>query len=106
MSYPKLRDRVRLCSPVQTRQPSGAVKEGWSDPVTAYADVEYLGSRTYTAALAEQTGCPVRVIVRKRPVAEGWRALVDGAPFKVSTVEPHRERGFLVLMLKKDDGNG
>ena len=106
MSAPRLKDRIKLCSPVVTRSPSGAEKKGWAVPVPVFAKVEYLGSRVYTAALAEQTGCSVRAIVRKRPVAEGWRALVGGEPFKISTVDPHKERGFLVLMLQKDDGNG
>lgn len=106
MTTPRLKERIKLSSPVVTRSPSGAEKTGWSDPVPVFAKVEYLGSRVYAAALAEQTGCSVRATVRKRPVAEGWRALVDGVPFKVSSVDPHRDRGFLVLMLEKDDGNG
>jgi SPP1 family predicted phage head-tail adaptor len=106
MTVPILKDRIWLSSPEESRSPSGAVKKGWTDLRKVYAAVEYLASRVYTAALAEQTGCTVRVVIRRRPVASGRRALVDRVTYAVKTVEPHRERGFLVLMLEKDDGNG
>lgn len=106
MSIPVLRGRIRLCAPQITRLPSGGEQKAWTAPVPVFAKVDYLGSRVYTAALAEQTGCSVRVIVRKRMVASGWRVLLDGVLFAVSTVEPHKAPGFLVLMLRKDDGNG
>lgn len=106
MSIPVLSGRIRLCAPQIVRLPSGGEQKTWTAPVPVFAKVDYLGSRVYTAALAEQTGCSVRVIVRKRMVASGWRVLLDGVLFAVSTVEPHKALGFLVLMLRKDDGNG
>lgn len=106
MSIPVLSGRIRLCAPQIARLPSGGEQKTWTAPVPVFAKVDYLGSRVYTAALAEQTGCSVRVIVRKRMVASGWRVLLDGVLFAVSTVEPHKAPGFLVLMLRKDDGNG
>ncbi|OQS41824.1 phage head closure protein [Chromobacterium haemolyticum] len=106
MNATQLKDRIRLRAPVKRRLPSGQEKTGWSDAKPAHAKVEYLGARTYTAALAEQTGCSVRATVRRRPVAHGWRVELEGGPFKVKTVEPHKQRGYLVLMLERDDGNG
>ncbi|OHX20506.1 phage head completion protein [Chromobacterium sphagni] len=101
-----LKDRIRLSQPTKTRTPSGAVREVWSEPKAVHARVDYLGARTYTAALAEQTGCRVRATIRCRVVADGWRVLVHGQPFKIKTAEPHKEPGYLVLMLETHDGNG
>lgn len=106
MSVPVLSGRIKLCAPQVARLPSGSEQKTWSAPVPVWAKVDYLGSRVYTAALAEQTGCSVRAIVRRRVVATDWRVLLDGVLFVVSTVEPHKTPGFLVLMLRKDDGNG
>ncbi|WP_043616879.1 head-tail adaptor protein [Chromobacterium violaceum] len=106
MNASMLNNRIRLSQPIKSRQPSGAVREGWGEPKPVHAKVDYLGARTYTAALAEQTGCSVRATIRRRAVAQGWRAWVDGLPLKVKTIEPHQDRSYLVLMLRTDDGNG
>lgn len=101
-----LNDRIRVQSLVETRQPSGAVTRGWSVPFVVYAKVEYLGANTYQAALAEQTGCSVRVTIRDRALLAGWRVLHGGGVFRVKVVQPHAQRGYQVLMLEVDDGNG
>ncbi|WP_046158596.1 phage head closure protein [Chromobacterium vaccinii] len=106
MNASMLNDRVRLSQPIKTRKPSGGWVDSWTEPKPVHARIEYLGARTYTAALAEQTGCRVRATIRRRAVVHGWRALVHGQPFKVKTVEPHANRDFLVLMLETSDGNG
>ncbi|PRP71500.1 hypothetical protein BUE93_05740 [Chromobacterium amazonense] len=106
MNASMLKDRIWLSQPIKTRTPSGGVVDGWTEPKPVHARVDYLGARTYTAALAEQTGCSVRATIRRRDVAHGWRALVYGQPFKVKTVEPHENRDYLVLMLETHDGNG
>ncbi|MCD0494827.1 phage head closure protein [Chromobacterium violaceum] len=106
MNASMLNGRIWLSWPVKTRKPSGQEVIAWSERKRIHARIEYLGARTYTAALAEQTGCSIRATIRRREVAHGWRALVNGQPFKVKTVQPHQEPGYFVLMLETSDGNG
>lgn len=108
MSAPMLNQRIRLQAPETRRLPSGQQVPGYGPAVPVFARIDYLSSRAYTAALAEQSGCGVRLTVRRRPVGMGWRCtLPDGGVYRVKTrPEPHRVNGFLVLMLEVDDGNG
>lgn len=101
-----LNDRIRVQAPTPIRLPSGEVVNQWSVPFALYAKVDVLGARSYTAALAEQTGCSLRVTIRERSILVGWRVLHGGGVYRVKAVLPHEQRGYQVLMLEVDDGNG
>lgn len=106
MNARELNEVVGLAAKLDTRKPSGQMVSQFASPTGAFAKVEYLSSKVYTAALAEQTGCELRVTIRQRSLATGSRLWHLHQPFAVKTITPHQTKGFIVLMCEKDDGNG
>lgn len=101
----QLPHRLVLQLPRHSRLPSGAVATQAHDEVPVYARVEVLSATTYRAALAEQTGCELRVLIRQRLLPAGVLFDWKGRRYRVKNDLP-AQAGFSWLMCGVSDGNG
>jgi len=89
----KLRHRVRIDKPVQTRNAAGAASIGWEEVATVWAAIEPLSAKEFIQSGAEQSKVVARIVMRRRELPINYR-LVHGANiYNLTGVLPDRDSG-------------
>lgn len=90
MLAPRLRHRITIQQPQNTRDAHGGIVPGWAvfaDQVPA--EVVPLSGREFVAAQAVQAGVTTRITLRDLPgLTAAMRVLHDGATYNIKAVLP------------------
>ena len=103
MEATKLRHRIDIEEPTQTRDAWGGVVETWTTFLECVpAEVVPLSGREFMAATAEHAGVTARITIRyQEGVTAAMRVVFDGAAYNIKAVLPDpTARRHLTLMVE------
>lgn len=96
----RLRHRLQLQQPVETRDDYGGAVKSFTTVATVWGAIEPLSGKEYLAIAQTQNEATVRLIIRYRSsIDESWRVISGGKAYSIQSIINHDERDvYLTLM--------
>ena len=96
----RLRHRVVLQYPVDTRSATGGVTTTYTADSTVWAAIEPISGKEYLASQQAQNEVSVSILIRYHPtIDESWRVTHGGKTYAIETIINHDMRNHLLTLM-------
>jgi len=99
----RLRHRLVLQSPTETRDSYGASVPGWTTETTVYGAVEPISGKEYFSQQEVQAEAQVRIVIRyNSSIDETWRITHRGLYYAIVSVLNPQPRGRMLIIMCRE----